>query len=155
AAAPASDLDPRFVRTAAERPWSRAKVDTPLVSSLPAAFDPAALLGVLAGHDNVTISGGEEVNGSSTRVIHLPVQNILGMWVRASADVFVDDHNRPVRIAITAPTGSAHYDVTYGVPLNVTAPPAAEIQVRAPPRFQVTGPYAEVRGGATHGVKWS
>jgi hypothetical protein len=157
AVAPVSaSVDPQLVRTQGERPWSTSNARSSLSGALPRAFDPPALLAALIQNpQGVTTQPGDKIGGNPTTVIRAPRVVVLGLWTNASATIWLDTRDRPVRVEITAPTGSTHYDIAYGGHVDVSAPPAADIETAAPARFVVTGPYAEVRSGRSGGVAWA
>ena len=156
-ASPSAAADPRLVRTAHDLPWSRHELSELIVSALPRAFDPPALVEALQQQSNrVSMRAHQKLDGKDATRLELPSVTALGLWTNASVSMWLDGSSRPERVEIRARGGSLAYDIAYGGSLSVSAPPAWETDTgTARPTVALSSGYRTVRSGVSGAVTWS
>ena len=147
-----------FARRQDVLPWREVPMSSAIVTMIPAAFSPPALLQVMQQRQIGLVDKGVEQVGDS-QLTHLAAERPMGIgiWGEANVDLWADEQNRVVRVEIANPAGGARYDVSdFGTPVDVQPPPADQISnVSEEVQTQPDGELTVETSGNTNGVSWS
>jgi hypothetical protein len=158
ATVPTTETVSLFTRPPDSKPWRKLLLSRQIISLLPSAFSPPALVTWLQGRKvKVTTHTGENVGAIKATRITTTTPLALGIWLGATVDIWVDKDARIVRVRITAPDGGLQYDVhDYGAKVTVAAPPDDQIASTSElKKIKANGPFTTVKSGTTGGVTWN
>lgn len=121
-------------------------------------FSPPDLALALASSGKEKVTTGPTIDGHATRLV--TVTGHLGLlfnWVGSKrAEVLIDERNLVRRATVHYGNERVRLDVAYSsAEPKVAAPPAKELEQKAPPPIAPIGPFRTARAGNDLGVVWA
>ncbi len=133
----------------------RALPVSPISDAVVTPFSPPALVRYLAQHGVVGRSqAGPRISGTPTRHITVKGTGLLFAWSGLGVDLWVDGHDRVVRVGIGTKAEGMQYDVSYRSVAPVSTPDSLAVPSTAPTSFRPVGPYATIASGQSDAVTW-